>query len=125
MFAIGDAGWPGISKLVEEAGEVLQVCGKLMGTGGDPKHWDGTHLKLRLEEEIADLLAATSFVVDHCGLKDSVIQARVNQKRALFEYWQAGKSQPPSLSFFDNVKDAVRRRSGLLAKFAHHLRSGK
>ena len=41
MFAIGDKKWPGISKLVEEAGEVTQVAGKLMGSGGDILHWDG------------------------------------------------------------------------------------
>lgn len=33
MFAIGDKEWPGISKLIEEAGEVLQICGKAHGNG--------------------------------------------------------------------------------------------
>lgn len=40
MFAIGSPVWPGLSKLAEEAGETLQVVGKLMGTGGESAHWD-------------------------------------------------------------------------------------
>lgn len=30
MFSIGSKRWPGISKLIEECGEVLQIAGKLM-----------------------------------------------------------------------------------------------
>ncbi len=41
-FSIGSDIWPGISKLIEEAAEVGQVCGKLIGSGGghvlDPLH---------------------------------------------------------------------------------------
>lgn len=87
MFAIGDKKWPGISKLVEEAGEVMQVAGKLMGSGGDILHWDGTNLKERLEEEIADLLAACNFVVSYCKLDIPRIQARQSAKTALFLDW--------------------------------------
>lgn len=68
MFAIGDQDWPGISKLIEECGEVVQVCGKLMGTRGEHEHWDGSDLKVRLEEEIADLIAAVEFVCDKNNL---------------------------------------------------------
>lgn len=63
MFAIGDERWPGISKLVEESGEVLQVCGKLVWTHGDVTHFDGSNLKSRLETELGDLLAAIAFVI--------------------------------------------------------------
>jgi hypothetical protein len=52
MFAIGDKEWPGISKLVEEAGEVGQVCGKLIGSGGETAHFDGSNLRARLSEEL-------------------------------------------------------------------------
>lgn len=44
-FAIGAQEWPGISKLIEEAGEVQQVCGKLLATYGETKHWDKSDLK--------------------------------------------------------------------------------
>jgi NTP pyrophosphatase (non-canonical NTP hydrolase) len=61
-YAIGSETWPGLSKLVEECGEVLQVAGKLMGTGGQVEHWDGTDLRERMTEELADLLAAIDFL---------------------------------------------------------------
>ncbi len=57
-FQLGSRIWPGLSKVVEESGEVGQVAGKLMATGGDPKHWDGTDLTVRIGEEVADLSAA-------------------------------------------------------------------
>ena len=54
-FSIGSDVWSGISKLIEEAGEVTQVCGKLIAIAGASEHWDGTDLRERLEDEIADL----------------------------------------------------------------------
>src|SRR5690242_1418707 len=86
-FAIGDAEWPGISKLVEESGEVLQVCGKLMGTGGKIDHWDGSNLKEKLEEELADMFAAARFVIDQCGLDEQKMAARVLFKLQRFLTW--------------------------------------
>jgi NTP pyrophosphatase (non-canonical NTP hydrolase) len=87
MFAIGDKEWPGISKLIEEAGEVQQVCGKLMGTRGAENHWDGTNLKVRLEQEIADLMAACNFVVTHCGLDPVAVSKRITDKVGTFDNW--------------------------------------
>jgi NTP pyrophosphatase (non-canonical NTP hydrolase) len=55
MFAIGDNEWAGLSKLIEEAGEVIQVGGKLMGSRGDTNHWSGD-LREKLVEELGDLL---------------------------------------------------------------------
>lgn len=57
-FQLGSRVWPGLSKLTEEAGEVCQVAGKIMGTGGDPDHWDGSDLRVRMGQEVADLSAA-------------------------------------------------------------------
>lgn len=87
MFAIGDDEWPGISKLVEECGEVAQVCGKLMGTRGAATHYDGSNLKLRLEEELADLQAAINFVRAACALDADAIEARAIKKLTLFLQW--------------------------------------
>lgn len=86
-YSIGSSHWPGISKLIEEAGEVIQVAGKLLGSGGVVEHWDGTNLKTRLEDEIGDVLAATDFVVRHCGLDPVAVEARRLVKRTLFEKW--------------------------------------
>lgn len=90
MFAIGDDQWPGLSKLSEEAGEVVQVIGKLMGTGGKANHWDGTDLRQRLIEEIGDILAACEFVIELNNL-DGVGKRRY-EKLALFHKWHAAQT---------------------------------
>lgn len=87
MFAIGDGEWPGISKLVEEAGEVVQVCGKLMGTRGVAQHWDGSDLRDRLQEELADLQAAITFVMVQCDLDLAAISKRTGVKLETFLAW--------------------------------------
>jgi NTP pyrophosphatase (non-canonical NTP hydrolase) len=86
-FSIGSDFWPGISKLVEEAGEVLQVCGKLIASRGIAEHWDGTNLRELLQNEIADVIAACAFVVDKNGLDQGAIEARVKAKLERFERW--------------------------------------
>lgn len=87
MFSIGSKRWPGISKLIEEAGEVVQICGKLMGSRGEIQHWDGSNLKLRLQEEIGDVQAACDFVIEFCGLDGHAIALRRLHKRELFVRW--------------------------------------
>lgn len=94
MFAIGDNEWPGISKLVEECGEVLQVAGKLMGTRGHRAHWDGSDLRPRLEEELADLMAAIDFVVEVCRLDRANVAERYREKLARFHAWHNGERAP-------------------------------
>jgi len=83
-FAIGSKVYPGLGKLVEEAGEVLQVIGKLMGTYGAEQHWDGTNLRTRLEEELADLMAANLFVTEVNKLS---VSDRLIKKLDLFRKW--------------------------------------
>ena len=86
--AIGSAKWPGLSKLTEEVGEVLQIIGKLVATNGESAHWDGTvDLRSRLVEEIADVDAALRFVAEKNGLDLDVILARSDEKYALFCKW--------------------------------------
>lgn len=95
-FAIGSKQWPGISKLIEEAGEVQQVCGKLLGTGGERAHWDGSDLKLRLEEEIADLQAALLFVQTSNGLDRLRIEKRAEEKLIKFLEWHESGDPTPT-----------------------------
>ena len=87
-FSIGSNVWPGISKLVEECGEVLQICGKLVGTGGEPNHWDGSNLTERLQDEMADVIAAIWFVAKANELDEAAIQKRVYEKTRQFYRWQ-------------------------------------
>jgi NTP pyrophosphatase (non-canonical NTP hydrolase) len=88
-YSIGSTTWPGLSKVVEEAGELLQVAGKLVATGGERRHWDGGDLKARLEEELADLAAAMEFFADVNGLDAVTIQTRMVEKRKRFFEWHS------------------------------------
>jgi NTP pyrophosphatase (non-canonical NTP hydrolase) len=94
-FSIGSKKWPGISKLIEEAGEVIQVCGKLIGSRGDPHHWDGSNLKLRLEDELGDLVAAVGFVIERNGLNEDAVERRSIEKHKLFWEWQGEPLEEP------------------------------
>lgn len=85
-YAIGSERWPGLSKLTEEAGEVLQVVGKIIATGGRLEHWDGTDLRTRLVEELGDLAAAIVFVAEANDLLDE-IEVRKVSKLATFRRW--------------------------------------
>jgi len=92
-FNIGADEWPGISKLVEESGELLQVAGRVVqiaGMNGDVRrHWDGSDLVDDLEKEMADVFAAIDFVTDHAGLNRQRILDRATAKRALYDHWHA------------------------------------
>ena len=60
-MAIGSDVWPGLSKLSEECGELIQVIGKIAAYPDSP-HPDGSDLRQRLMEEMADVAAAIEFV---------------------------------------------------------------
>lgn len=87
QYNIGSYHWAGLSKLIEETGEVQQVVGKLIGTAGHHTHWDGSNLPDRLEEELADLSAAIKFVVEKNGLDEEKIVKRAEEKLATFNRW--------------------------------------
>jgi len=94
-YNLGSRVWPGLSKLVEEAGEVVQVGGKIMGTGGEPEHWDGTNLLRRAGEEVADLSAACRVFFQLNGLDGAPwVLEREKHKYQLFLQWH-----------FDNLED--------------------
>jgi NTP pyrophosphatase (non-canonical NTP hydrolase) len=111
MFAIGDEEWPGLSKLAEECGEVLQVIGKLMGTRGEEIHWDGQNLTESLLDEMADLRAAIDFVLEHnpfTGEQKAKYYQRYSKKMELFEDWHAHEDPPPP----QNRAEALERLEG-------------
>jgi NTP pyrophosphatase (non-canonical NTP hydrolase) len=88
-FSIGGTVWPGLSKLIEECGEVQQVCGKLLGSRGEENHWDGSNLRERLQEELGDLVAAINFVIQKNGLDICTVACRSDDKLQLFNDWHA------------------------------------
>jgi NTP pyrophosphatase (non-canonical NTP hydrolase) len=77
MFHFGDPRWPGIAKLNEECGELIQVIGKLMGSHGEDTGWDGTDLRERLILEMANVAAALGFVEGELNRDERSIFRRV------------------------------------------------
>jgi hypothetical protein len=88
-FSIGSQVWPGASKVLEEMGELQQVLGKLLGTAGEVKHWDGTNLQGRLVEEIADVRAALAFFQVKNFTERDIMDAdrRCQRKFEIFMEW--------------------------------------
>lgn len=85
----------GLGKLIEEFGEALQIAGKLIGYPElqyrREQHPDGSILIDRLEDEIADSLAAIQFVMEKMKLNSMVIDKRKTQKLDLFRKWDNEK----------------------------------
>jgi NTP pyrophosphatase (non-canonical NTP hydrolase) len=81
--------WPGLAKVMEEAGELLQILGKIMSVDGSLNYYDGTDLAERIEEEAADLYAALDFFceVNNLYARES---GRRDRKRARLRNWHVG-----------------------------------
>lgn len=90
-FSIGSKVWPGTSKVIEEMGELQQLLGKLLGTAGETKHWDGSDLKERLKEEIADVMAALEFFQENNFTANDLLDIayRTEEKGLLFSKWHS------------------------------------
>ncbi|MEU7867058.1 hypothetical protein [Dactylosporangium sp. NPDC049140] len=87
-YEIGSSTWPGLAKLAEEAGELVQILAKLVGASGRDTYYDGTDLRARLVEECGDLLAAVTFFTETNALGPAV-DARARAKLELFRRWHA------------------------------------
>ncbi len=80
----------GLAKLIEECGELVQVAGKRLAYYSTDVHPDGgPALSERLEDEIADVIAACALVVELHGLDVDRIVARTDAKHARFSEWHA------------------------------------
>lgn len=78
----------GLAKLIEECGELQQVCGKRLAYFTADEHPDGgPPLPQRLQEEIADVFAACAFVISVHGLDEAAVMERSEQKLELFFRW--------------------------------------
>ena len=78
----------GVAKLIEECGELVQICGKKLAMWDQDEHWDGTNLRDRMIEEMGDVQAAILFVAEQIDALDEVT-ARTLAKHDLFWTWQA------------------------------------
>jgi NTP pyrophosphatase (non-canonical NTP hydrolase) len=96
-YSIGSDVWPGLAKLAEECGELVQVLGKIIAMGGEENydHWDGTNLRVRLIEEMGDVRGAMIFLCEQNGIRKQDVHERADQKLELFRTWQGAQSWPP------------------------------
>ncbi len=91
ILPIGGMAAGGLGKLIEECGEVLQVAGKIMASP-TREHWDGKgDLFKRLEDELADVIAAAKFVADKFGVPATNINKRIDSKIKKFWHWDRGE----------------------------------
>lgn len=87
----------GISKLVEEIGELQielgqlqQALGKKLACMGTDEHWDGgPALSQRIEDEMADVTAAMILVRNKLDLDGERIYDRAKTKLDTFNAWDA------------------------------------
>lgn len=80
----------GLAKLIEECGELVQVCGKRLAYYTTEDHPDGGEaLTARLEDEIGDVIAACQLVVELNQLNQRSVNLRVVRKFRLFSDWHA------------------------------------
>ena len=77
----------GLTKLMEECGELTQIAAKKAAYIDTDIHPDGKSMSRRMEDEIADVMAASIFVTKKFGLNREYIYARAEQKMATFEEW--------------------------------------
>lgn len=87
-FQIGGELWPGLAKLVEECGELLQVAAKIMAYPDRNDHPDGTpDLRGRLIEELGDVRACIIFLSQQNDLDKGAIHVRADYKLERFNHW--------------------------------------
>lgn len=78
----------GLAKLLEECGELTQIASKKLAYFHTDEHPDGAgSLRARMEDEMADVLAAITFCIFSFGLNAERIQSRTQSKLALFMKW--------------------------------------
>jgi NTP pyrophosphatase (non-canonical NTP hydrolase) len=79
----------GASKLIEECGELQQALGKYLTYGMDQPHPDGKGpMRGRIEDEIADVMAACRYMIEKQGLHTGKIYKRMHEKIDLFQSWE-------------------------------------
>lgn len=105
MFEIGASrsDFPGLAKLNEECGELIQVIGKMIEmsdtiTPITGTHHDGSNLIDRFESEMADVLAAIDYVMISNDLTLSKITERRNEKLKKFMDWHVAKQTPTNVN---------------------------
>lgn len=80
----------GLAKLIEECGELQQIAAKKLAYFHTDEHPDGAgSIAVRLEDEMADVIAAAKFVEINFGLDGARIMQRAGMKLDRFKSWHA------------------------------------
>lgn len=78
----------GLTKLTEECGELIQIAAKKIAFMETDLHPDGKgSMRERLQEELADVAAASTFVAQQFGLDTEQIKQRAALKLHAFQTW--------------------------------------
>lgn len=78
----------GLVKLMEECGELVQIAAKKLAFIDSDEHPDKAgSMKIRLEDEIADVEAICKFIKQEFKLDEKRIYERRGVKFGLFDYW--------------------------------------
>lgn len=85
----------GLTKLIEECGELAQIAAKKSAYMDTDTHPDGAgSLKKRLEDELADVCAAGAFVIQTFGLDSERMKRRTALKLDTFQKWHREQQVP-------------------------------
>jgi NTP pyrophosphatase (non-canonical NTP hydrolase) len=87
-YCFSTENWPGLSKLIEECGEVTQVAAKIIGRGGKTDYWGGRDLTADLQAELGDLLAIIEYTIQRNQLDRFSINRRIEKKLSWYEDWE-------------------------------------
>lgn len=102
----------GLTKLSEECGELVQAIAKFTTFAaefpGYNIHWDGTDIYKHLEDEIADVLAASTLVTANLELNTDHIAERTLRKTELFRYWHQGGKETSIPAESANQKESTK-----------------
>ena len=78
----------GLTKLIEECGELSQIASKKQAFMDTDTHPDGKgSMKKRIEEEMGDVFAACILVAENFSLDQDFLEKRVQKKLTLFRSW--------------------------------------
>lgn len=87
-YTMNNRTWPGLSKAVEETSEFITVAAKIQAVFGQNTYYNGENLRRHLTEEVADVLASMTFLIQENRLDSEAINRRVVEKLKKYDEWK-------------------------------------
>lgn len=91
-YSFGSELMPGLSKMIEEMGELSQIIGKIQAVGHMGEHYNVRNLEKELVREMGDVRAAIAAFTEINGLSKEDVMQRESDKFLLFKRWHANVS---------------------------------